>query len=128
MTTYRRRPLEVQAVRFLKAGDHPLVESNWVVKRPLGHSGTIFDLYEGDPFTSPMCSSSTPGAVEMHILQVAHQPNTVTPGDWIVTERGETRVVPDAEFQRDYEASVSFCGGGPVIEYATEKLDWSGAK
>lgn len=63
MTTYRRRPLEVQAVRF--------------------------------------------GC------------------DWIVTEHGETRVVPDAEFQRDYEASVSFCGGIPVIEYATEKLDWS---
>jgi hypothetical protein len=68
----------------------------------------------------------------LHTLIVPHKGGKrmipVSVGEWIVTEHGETRVVPDAEFQRDYEAWVSFCDGSPVIEFATEKLDWSDVK
>jgi hypothetical protein len=104
--SYCRRPVEVEAVQFLKAGDHPAVASRWM--RAAGEPyptregmAQIWDLYEGEPFESPLCSASTPGAEERHTL--SERLIDVAVGDWIVTEHGATRVVPDAEFQRDYQ-------------------------
>jgi hypothetical protein len=121
MTLYRRRPTEVEAVQFLKAGDPPAVESRWGVMRD--------DPYwsrEGMVQAFDYCEPSAPGAMEMHTLTDGKGGYlcAVEPGDWIVTEGGETSVVTDEEFWRLYEM-IDPIGQAVQRFLNPEALDWS---
>jgi hypothetical protein len=124
VTIYRRRPTEVSAVQFLKAGDHPAVESRWVVK-----SGAPYWSREGQAQVWDECEATEPGAEEHHHLTSTEGAllSRVTPGDWIVTEGGETRVVTDEEFWRLYEM-IDPIGQAVQRFLNPEALDWSDVK
>jgi len=87
MSSYRKRPIIVEAVQWFKMGDHPDVE----MSRPTAwatcgheHCGrAIFD--------------------HGHIEILGRQ-HSVCPGDWIITGvAGEVYVVKDTVFQLTYE-------------------------
>lgn len=110
MAKYRKRPIEVEASRWFKNGDHP--NDNSVV---LGYSPGTF-LSEGAvvrryrrpdvPETGicPRCGATMGLHGWIDTLECGH---TVCPGDWIITGiKGEMYPCKDEVFRLTYELVV----------------------